>query len=86
MLSNVNLKNLSKKQHSNSKTMKNNTSQTETTQDQAQEIKAKCTEAVLKALDDYHFPGMGTAELKTIVANVIASKVQVPDCMEEVEV
>ncbi len=56
--------------------MNNNISQTETIQDQTQEIKAKCTEAVLNALEKYHYPGMGTEELKIIVRNVIANKVE----------
>lgn len=56
--------------------MNNTNSQLEMIKDQSEVIKDRCTEAVLKALTDYHYPGMGTDELKTIVRNVIANKVE----------
>lgn len=56
--------------------MNNTNSQPVTIKDQTEVIKDRCAEAVLKALTDYHYPGMGTDELKTIVRNVIANKVE----------
>lgn len=42
------------------------------------ELKSRCIESVLQALDNYHHAGMGTQELKTIVKNVIENRVEIP--------
>lgn len=39
------------------------------------ELKERCIQQLHIALDNYHHPGMGTEELKTIVRNVIENRV-----------
>jgi uncharacterized protein YeeX (DUF496 family) len=43
-----------------------------------------CVDQVHVALDTYHHPGMETAEIKTIVQNVLSMKARTPEITETV--
>lgn len=49
-----------------------------------EEQKEKCTEAIIKAMNDYHHPMMTTDEIITIIRNVNTNKTKQPDITETV--
>lgn len=48
------------------------------------EQKVKCTDTIIKAITDYHHPGMSTEEIVTIIRNVNANRTQSPELTDTV--
>jgi uncharacterized protein YeeX (DUF496 family) len=46
--------------------------------------KVKCSESIIKAINDYHHPGMSTEEIVTIIRNVNNNRTQAPDLTDTV--